>query len=110
MLVLWWFLHLAVFILWGRGGKSNWPSPLFPEESPNDLYPSRTSFEINKQLSLLYAPHVFQTATSVLCFCGDICFVTSLRAATPFLLALPALPELSKGDFCKIPGFKSCRL
>ena len=49
-----------VFMLGDRGGKWPLPAPLFLEESPRDLCPSRMCSEIRKHPSLLYAPCVFK--------------------------------------------------
>ena len=73
-------------MLGGREGKWHLPAPLFLEDSPRDLWPSRTGSEISKQLSLSHAPGVFQTAVSML-------FLHRLFSVLGFLLPYQFSPS-----------------
>lgn len=81
--------------LGGGGGKWHPPAPLLLEKSPNIPCASSTYSQISKQISLLHAPDIFQNAAAMLSLHLVGCYVVSLRAGTPFPLALLDLLELS---------------
>lgn len=60
------------------GSRREWhlPVPLFLEKSLKDPYPSSILSEISKQVSLSYAPGVFQTSTSMLYLNGVFVLLT----------------------------------
>lgn len=61
--------------------------------SGEDSYPSSAYSDIDKQLSLLLALGIFQTAASSLYLLGAVCFAFFLRARTPLTLVLLVLPD-----------------
>ena len=78
-----------------KGGKWHLPILLLLEKSPKVLCPSSTCSEINKQISLLCTPGIFQTVASMVYLHGAVCCAVPLMAGTQFLLTLLTLPELS---------------
>ena len=70
---------VLVFMLGDEVGKWYLPSPLFLNKSPNELCPSDTCSEINKQILLLYTRCIFQIATSMLHLHRVVCCAVSLR-------------------------------
>lgn len=88
---------VRMFMLAGGGGKWLYHLLCF-WRSPNNPYPSSTSSEFSKQISILYTPGNFQTAASMSYVCGAICCAL-FNGRDIVSFSPPSSPKTKPSDF-----------